>query len=166
LWLVLLIVVVAPAQAMAQNSALLRSLVIPGTGQAHKGHYKKAALFAGAAVLSGVGLVITQVHYNQAVTKFRNERRTYLYYPEQYNNGQIVSVDDINATYREMENAWNDAESRLKWRNTFLVGLLATYALNIVDVLITEPSSVDDTAQRYSVEVDRERVLVTRSIRF
>ena len=154
-----------PSQVVAVDSALWRSLIIPGAGQAHRGHYKKAALFAGVAIGTGVGLVVSHVHYNQAVDTYRAERRAYLFYPQQYQSGTIVSIDDINATYSAMQNAFEAADSRLTWRNVFLTSLISVYVLNLVDILMTDPNTVD-TDPRYSFETDGHRVLLTRSFRF
>jgi hypothetical protein len=161
---VLLLAVVVPAQSYAQDSALLRSLVFPGAGQAHKGHYKKAALLAGVAVVSAAGVVVSGVHYNQAVDRYHAEKRTYLHYQNELDAGAIVSVDDMNSTYDSMQKAFDQADSRLTWRNTFITALVATYALNIIDVIWSKPHNED--LARYSVEADSERVLVTTSIRF
>jgi hypothetical protein len=157
--------VLVPAHASADASALLRSLVIPGSGQAHQGNYARAAMFAGAAVASGVGLVVTQVIYNQSVDKYRNQKRLYLSYQTDLDAGKIVSITTIDDTYRSMQGAFNEADYRYKWRNTFLVSFIATYSLNLVDVIISRPHNAD-TALKYRLEADEHRVLLTRSFRF
>jgi hypothetical protein len=160
----LLLAILIPAQSYAQGSATVRSLIFPGAGQAHKGHYKKAALFAGLAIVSAAGAVVSGVHYNQAVDRYHSEKRTYLHYQNELDAGTIVSVDDMNSTYDSMQRAFDQADSRLVWRNTFLTALVTTYALNLVDVILSKPHEVDTA--RYSVEADDERVLVTARIRF
>lgn len=162
---VLAVVVLMPGRALAEKSALLRSLVIPGGGQVQQGHYARAAIFAGAAVISGVGLLVSSIHYNQSVNKYRQEKRVYLAYKNQLAAGQIVSIDQVNRTFNNMQSAFDQAESRFVWRTTFLVALAATYALNVVDVLVSEPHA-SDLAQRYTIDADRDRVMLARTFRF
>ncbi|UCG51259.1 MAG: hypothetical protein JSW58_13845 [Candidatus Latescibacterota bacterium] len=161
-----LLVLILPAQGFAgEKGALVRSLLIPGLGQAHQGHYTRAAIFAGSAVVSGFGLVVSHIHYNQAVDKYRDRKRTYFSYEDQLESGQIVSFEEINGTYQAMETAWDEAEDRLMWRNVFLGALVATYAVNIVDVLISKPHKLD-SGNRLAIDVNRDRFLVVKTIRF
>ncbi len=154
-----------PVQALALDGAFYRSLAIPGTGQAHQGHMAKAALFAGAAVLSGVGLTVSAVQYTQAVNRFRNEKRALAALLDGLNSGQVASIEEINMRDAAMRAALDDADRRLVWRNTFLISLVSVYTLNIVDVIRNQPHD-PDVALRYSIDANRERVLVTRSFRF
>lgn len=155
--------VLVPGQAVGQTSALWRSLLVPGTGQAHQGNYQKAALFAGAALLSGVGLFLTVVHYNQAVDRYRDSRAAYLDVENRLGQGEVVNIGEINGLFAQTESSWNDAEDRLVWRNVFLVSFIGVYALNIVDVLLSRPHDVE-TAGNFQIDVDRERVLVSRAL--
>ena len=166
--IILLVLAAAPAQVYAQAfdyGSLWRSLLVPGSGQAHQGHYKKAAVFAGATILSAAGVFLTSVQYNQAVDSYDTEKGIYNSYAEDLANGNVVRIDDVNATYNAMSDAWDDAEGRFKWRNGFIVALAATYTLNIVDILISKPHD-PDTAMNYGVDATKERVLVVRSWRF
>lgn len=159
--LVFLLALVLPTQALADNAALYRSLLLPGAGQAHKGHYTKATIFAGATVLSAAGLFLSQIQYNQAADRYNNEKRTYNAYQTQLANDQIVNIEQMNGTYSAMESAWNDAEDRIVWRNVFLTTLIVTYVANVVDVLVTDPYSVDEEsreASRFSIESDGREV--------
>ncbi|MFQ5511887.1 MAG: DUF5683 domain-containing protein [Candidatus Krumholzibacteriia bacterium] len=157
--------VLLPAQALAVDGAVLRSLVIPGTGQAHQGHLTKAAVFAGVAVVSGVGLLVSGVQYNQSVTRFRNEKRAFAALQDDLNAGQIVSIDEFNTRFASMHAAFDQAHSRVQWRNAFLISLATVYVLNVADVLRNEHHD-RDVALRYSIDASRERVLVARSFRF
>lgn len=155
--LAFLLAVLLPAHAVADNSALYRSLLLPGAGQAHKGHYKKATIFAGVTVLTSMGLLVTQIQYNQAADRYNNEKRVYNAYQKQLQNDQIVNIEDMNTTYSSMQSAWNDADGRIVWRNVFLTTLIATYVVNLVDVLVSDPYDVDAELQkgsRYSIESD------------
>lgn len=157
--------VLLPAQVLAVDGAVYRSLVFPGAGQADQGHLTKAAVFAGAAVISGVGLLVSGVQYNQAVTRFRNEKRAFAALQDELNAGQVVSIDAFNARFASMNQAFATADSRVRWRNAFLISLASVYALNIVDVIRNDAHD-PNVALRYSIDASRERVLLTRSFRF
>jgi len=131
---------VAAPRAQGINSALLRSLLLPGAGQAHEGHYTKAAVFAATGVLSGAGLFISQIHYNRAVEKYESSKSDYLALEDRVRRGELVNYGDIQGTYSAMEKAFDQAETRYKWRNIFLGALIGNYVLNIVDILISEPA--------------------------
>ena len=162
---VLLVVLVVPTQAFGLDSALVRSLLIPGLGQAHQGHYTKASILAGSAVLSGFGLFVAQIHYNEAVTKYRDQKRIYNSYAEALAGGSVITRQEINATYAAMEAEYNSADDRLVWRNAFLVAFVATWTVNIVDVLISKPYEVD-SGEQLSVDVNANGFLVTKTFRF
>ncbi len=161
----ILVALIAPAQALAVDGALYRSLAIPGSGQAHQGHFPKAAVFAGAAIISAVGLTVASIQYNQSIDRFRQEKREFLALQDQLNAGQIVSINELNGRFDAMNDAFAQADSRIKWRKAFLVSLVSVYTLNVVDVLRSKQHD-PNVALRYSVDVDPERVLVTRSFRF
>lgn len=160
-----ILVALLPVQAMAFDSALLRSALLPGAGQAHQGHYKKAALFAGAAIAGWTGLFVTQVHYNQSVDRLDDAVAAQAAIKKRIDAGQLVSIEEIDQNYATMQSAHDEADSRVVWRNSFLIGLTATYVLNVVDILMSTPHDTD-TAMRYTIEADQRRVLVTRSFRF
>jgi hypothetical protein len=166
---VLLLVVLVTSihgQAWAgETGALVRSLLIPGLGQAHQGHYGRASVYAGCAILSGFGLLLAQVHYNAAVDKYNFQRNTYAGYEDQLKNGQVINIGDINTTYADMEAAWREADGRLKWRNGFLFAFFATYTVNLVDVLISKPYKIDSD-ERLAIDINRDRFLVVKTIKF
>jgi hypothetical protein len=145
--------VTASVGPVAADSALVKSLFIPGIGQANKGHYNRAAVFAASAVLSGAGLFLSQIQYNRSVDDYNNHKRVYVGYPEALEGGAIISYSEIQFTYDEMTRAYNTADDRIVWRDTFLVALIATYAFNIIDVIrlkedtgeVTDPVSVQMT---------------------
>jgi hypothetical protein len=166
---VFLLALLLPAQALADSGAIVRSALIPGTGQAHKGHYRKAAIFVGATILSGASLFLTQIQYNQAADRYQDEKRIYLAYEDQLAAGQIINIEDMNATYAAMESGWNDSEDRIAWRNAFLVALSVTYVWNLIDVIVTEPHKVDPDERevsRYSIQSDGRQVRFTANFGF
>lgn len=154
-----------PGMALAKTSAVIRSLLLPGTGQAHEGHYTKAAVFSGAAIISGAGLFVSQVQYNRAVDDFNSAQDQYNTQLADWQNGGVLSSTLLNTDYAAMQNASDEADTRLKWRNFFLGTLVATYTLNLIDVLVSKPHD-PETAMRYTVEANPKRVLLIRSFRF
>jgi hypothetical protein len=164
-WVVTTVTLLLPAQALAVDSALIRSLLIPGLGQAQKGQYTRAAVYAGTAVLSGFSLLLSHVYYNEAVDKYEAQRSIYLSYGDSLSAGSVVSIEEIRSTYEQMNSEYNSAENRLKWRNTFLIAFAATYAVNIVDVLISKPYD-PDKAPPLSFEAGPGSFRVTKTFRF
>lgn len=159
----------AAGPVLADTPSVARSALVPGTGQAHEGHYAKAAIFAGAAVVTGVGLFLSQVHYNQAVTRYNDLRDLYLSYPDQLEGGEIISYREIQQTYADMNEAWDTSDDRKTWRNVFLVAFLATYTVNLVDVILSEPETgerIDDAAGMISFEMGDNDVMVYTSFNF
>jgi len=154
----------APAAA-GEAPSIWRSILLPGAGQAHQGHYTKAAIFSSAAVISAVGLMVSQINYDRAVERYDDQKATYLGYPSSLDNGDVVRYEDITGTYAEMTDAWNSAEDRATWRDVFLGALVVTYAANLVDVILSQP----DTGERsvpVSLEVSADRVMLVREFRF
>jgi hypothetical protein len=160
-----LVALAVPIGASAMESALVRSLLIPGLGQAHKGHYARAAIYAGSAVLSGFGLLVAQVYYNEAVDKYDAQRGIYASYGETLANGGVVSIIDMQTTYETMQSEYDSAEDRLFWRNAFLTAFVATYAINVIDVLISK-SWEAEPAPAVSLEVRPGGFRVTKAFRF
>lgn len=153
-------------QAFAgETNALVRSLLIPGLGQAHQGHYKRASVYASCAIISGFGLLLSQIHYNVSVDKYNFQKDTYQGYEDALRSGQVINITEIDQTYAEMTAAWNEAEDRLVWRNVFLLTFVATYAVNLVDVLISKPYKLDPE-ERLAIDVNRDRFLVVKTIKF
>ncbi len=159
------VLLVLPAQAFAVDSALVRSLIVPGLGQAQQGHYTRSAVFAGAAVVTGVGVFLSQIYYREAVNKLYADKHTYAAYEETLENDGIVSIDDMEATYESMEANFDSAENRLVWRNAFLIGFAATYAINLVDVLVSKPYDAERET-RLSVEMSPAGFKVAKTFRF
>lgn len=164
-WIAAVLLLAFPARAMAVDSAFIRSLLIPGSGQASQGHYTRAAVYAGAAVISGFGLLLGQVYYNESVDKYNEQKRIYASYQDTLDRGGIVSIEDIDDTYQRMQAEHSTADSRLAWRNGFLIAFVATYAINLVDVLISKPYDVDQT-KRLSVEPTPGGVRIVKTFGF
>jgi hypothetical protein len=161
---VFVISLAAPASAA---DSLILSILLPGLGQAQDGHYTKASLFGTAALLSWTGLFATQINYARTVDRYENQKRNYLAYQDQLDNGQTVYIGDINDTYTAMTNAYNQAEDDEKWRNVFIGALVVTYGLNIVDILMTgEDTGEVERAPQTSLEWRGDGLRLVRTIRF
>lgn len=154
--------------AFAFDGAVVRSLLLPGSGQAEKGNYARAAMFASAAIISGAGLLASQLQYNRAVETYNDAKRVYLHYPTTAQN-QVVSQSEIDATYDAMQTAFDQADSRVVWRNAFLTAFIATYALNVVDVIISKRNTGEiesPTTTGMSVEMRGTDVMLVKSFSF
>jgi len=99
------------------------------------------------------------------VDKLDEQKRIYASYEETLSEGGVVSIVDLETTYEEMEAAHNSADERLVWRNAFLIGFAATYAANLIDVLISKPYD-GESDQRLSVEMSPAGLRVTKTFRF
>jgi hypothetical protein len=156
--------------ALAQGESTARSILLPGSGQAQQGHYGKAAIFAGAAVVTGVGWFLSQVHYNQSVTRFNALRDLYVGYPDQLASGTVVPYSSIENTYQDMNEAYDTSETRQTWRNVFMVSFLVVYTVNLVDVLMSEPETGERTPEEstggISLEMQGDNVFVYKSFGF
>ena len=162
---VLFILFLTIAQPVLADDALLRSMLLPGAGQVHRGTYGKATLFAGAAVISGVGLFISQIHYNRSAERYNDFKRTYLEYESRLSRGEIIQYTEITSTYNRMQSNLDDAKSRYAWRNTFLVSLIGCYTLNLIDVLVSGRSA-EEQEIGLSIEPTQDGVRIVRSVRF
>jgi hypothetical protein len=152
----------------AAADSLLLSLLLPGLGQAQEGHYTKASLFGTAALVSWGGLFATQVNYARAVERYEDQKRIYLGYQTQLDRGETVYIGDVNETYATMDAAYEEADDKEKWRNLFIGTLIATYALNVVDILMTEEDTgeVKQKDAETSLEWNRDGFRLVRTIRF
>jgi hypothetical protein len=153
--------------ASAFDSAIVRSILLPGAGQAQQGHYTRAAVFAAAAIASGAGLFATQIHYDRAVESFDDLKDLYTSYPGRLESGEVISEAEINDTYAALLDAEDDADSRLAWRNAFLGALIATYTINLIDVIMSDPDTGElSNASGLSVEMRGTDVRVVKSFSF
>jgi hypothetical protein len=155
-----------------EKESIVRSALVPGTGQAHEGHYTKAAIFAGAAVVTGVGLFLSQVHYNEAVMRYNDLAGIYNSYPSELGAGTVIPYSDINQTYSDMQTAWDKSEDRKVWRNVFLGAFLVTYTLNLIDILMVDretgelPEDTGTATGMIGFQLSDEEVMVYKSFDF
>jgi hypothetical protein len=152
-------------QPVLADDALLRSLLLPGAGQVNRGNYGRATLFASAAVVTGVGLFISQIHYDRSAERYNDFKRTYLSYKERLASGEVIRYSEITSTYDNMQSNLESAKDRYAWRNTFLVSLIGCYTLNLVDILISGRSP-EEQEIGLSIEPAPDGLRIVRSVRF
>ena len=164
------LVVVLASPVLAEGESTARSILLPGSGQAQEGHYGKAAIFAGAAIVTGVGWFLSQVHYNQAVTRYNDLRDIYTGYPSELQSGIVIPGSSIQQTYDDMTEAWNTSEDRQTWRNVFMVSFLVVYTVNLVDILRSDPDTgerlPDESAGSLGIEMRGHDVRVFKAFSF
>ncbi len=158
--------VLSLASPAAAADSLLLSLLLPGLGQAQDGHYAKASVFGSAALISWTGLFATQINYSRTVDRYEDQKRIYNRYQGQLDDGEVVSIDQINDTYTQMSDAYDQAQDDEKWRNFFIGALVVTYAANVVDILMTKPDTGEVQPQPVSLEWHGNEFRVVRTIRF
>jgi len=163
-WLVLAALFV-PVQALAIDSAFVRSLFIPGLGQAQQGHYTRASILAGAAVVSGFGSIVSHIYYDEAVDKYDSTVGRYESLGRTLAEGGVVSIGELESTYAEMQSLHQSADDRLVWRNVFLSALAATYAINLVDVLLSRPDE-NEAQTMLRLELGPQYIRVTKGFDF
>jgi hypothetical protein len=159
------VLLTASSPARAANSILLSAL-LPGLGQAQQGHYTKATIFGTAAIASWIGVFASQINYSRSVDKYEDEKRTYLAYQNQLDNGTVVKSSDIDATYQAMSDAFNNADDEEKWRNMFVGALVVTYGLNIVDIILSRPDTGEVKEPATSMEIQKDGFRVVRTFSF
>jgi hypothetical protein len=159
------VLLTATSPARAANSILLSAL-LPGLGQAQQGHYTKATIFGTAAIASWIGVFATQINYSRSVDKYEDQKRQYLAYSDQLENGTVVKQSDIDATYREMSAAFNSADDQQKVRNIFVGALVVTYGLNLVDIILSRPDTGEVKEPATSMEIQKDGFRVVRTFSF
>ena len=159
------VLLTASSPAMAANSILLSAL-LPGLGQSQEGHYTKATIFGTAAIVSWIGVFASQINYSRSVDKYNDEKRTYLAYQDQIDNGTVVKASDVDATYKSMSEAFNTADDEEKWRNMFVGALVVTYGLNLVDIILSRPDTGEVKEPATSMEIQKDGFRVVRTFSF
>ena len=154
------------ATPAAADSSLIWALLLPGVGQAQDGHYAKASIFGTAALISWTGFFATQINYSNTVTRYENQKRIYNSYLDQLADGGTVYVGDLNDTYSAMNDAYSQAEDEEQWRNIFVGALVVTYAVNVIDILMSDKESGEVKPEPVSLEWRGDSLRLVRTIRF
>lgn len=160
---VLMLSIAVPASA----DSLILPILLPGLGQAQNGHYGKASVLGTAAFVSWIGLFATQINYSRTVERYESEKRNYLAYQDQLDSGEPVYIGDINETYTNMSDAYEQAEDDEKWRNVFIGALVVTYGINLIDLLMADEDTGEvERAPETSLEWRGDGLRLVRTIRF
>lgn len=160
---VLILSIAVPASA----DSLILPILLPGVGQAQNGHYGRASVLGTAAFVSWIGLFTTQINYSRTVDRYEAEKRIYLAYQDQLDNGDPVYIGDIDATYTNMSDAYEQAEDDEKWRNMFIGALVVTYGINLIDLLMADEETGEvERAADTSLEWRGDGMRLVRTIRF
>lgn len=160
---VLILSIAVPASA----DSLILPILLPGLGQAQNGHYGKASVLGTAAFVSWIGLFATQINYSRTVDRYEAEKRNYLAYEDQLENGDPVYIGDIDATYASMSDAYEQAEDDEKWRNMFVGALVVTYGINLLDLLLADEDTGEvERAPDTSLEWRGDGMRLVRTFRF
>lgn len=139
------------------GSAIFRSSLLPGSGQRYQNRSTMGFLYSGAFIGSVGALVKMQLDYSDRVSNYNS-------YADKYINEKNPSLIPLRkATMLSAEKSKTNAE---ELRNYAALGVIGVYLLNLLDVVIFEPTYNDDI----SISLDRQRStsepLITASIRF
>ena len=110
---------------IAKSSALLRSAIIPGTGQIYSGHkIKGAGILLGEAAAGYLAYHFIRSH-SSAVDEYHEARRAYK---------AAVYLEEMNSTRTEMDDKYDECAELKLVRNVILGFSAAIYLYNIVDI--------------------------------
>ena len=138
-----------------KGSALIRSLFVPGWGQAYQGKTTRSWIYGVAFFSSAAVTIYFKNDYNQAVSDYNLLQEDY---------DSAVDPNDIDQLFREMETAYADAEKLKSLQNTFLLAAGAIWLLNIVDVLVLPPAWEKNISM--SATMDGQNIHAGLSIHF
>ncbi len=148
-WLLLITFCLAAVPVLAssdtgspgRNSALLKSVLLPGLGQIEQGRTGRGALWAGTAVTLGLATFNAHIQYHSAAKDFNNASALY--------RTAIADQDgdEALAQFIKMESHGTLAEDRYDTRRMLEIGLVLVWAGNLVDTwLFAGDGSGDDRA--------------------
>jgi hypothetical protein len=99
--------------------------------------------------------------------RYNDLRDIYLGYPAMLDGGTTVFYSEITGTYDDMQSAWDKSEDRKTWRNVFLGAFIATYALNLVDVILNKPETGErPEAATVGIQMDEHNIRVFKTFDF
>lgn len=120
----------------SRTRAVLRSLFVPGWGQAYAGEPTKGKLFFGVEVLALSGLVWTNELYQDDVDDFDEAARRYR---------NATHLEDLPDLRSALDRAGREADRSYDRRRILTTAAVGVYALSILDALVLAPTS--NTAQ-------------------
>ena len=165
----LLAVMATPGQADRGVGYYVPSLLLPGYGQSKDGHYSKAAVFAGVSVAGWIGLFATQINYNRSVDQFDLAVAQQQQFSDDLAAGVPVLSSDIDMNYVQILESSDTADRRYTQRNVFAGALFLVYAINALDIILSEPDTGEmpsDEEPAVMLDVTPDRVMVVKTFRF
>ena len=149
---VLTLVLLAPSAARG-GDGLIYSVIYPGWGQVRSEQYGRGILFAGAELVSLLGLFVSDIQYDRAVDDYSAARDSYL---------GADYIGDAEYYYARMNEKWDDAERLHGYRNAFLGAAVGIWVINIIDMAI----SGDDEPPDISMRVSGGTVYISKAFAF
>jgi hypothetical protein len=113
-----------------RHKALLRSLLIPGWGQAYAGKKGKATAFFLTEAAALIGLWFINQEYQDRVDDWESAKEAYL--NESYQ-------ENIPARRRELERRLNRVNDVYDWQRGFNIAAIGIAAWNVFDILFVTP---------------------------
>ncbi len=136
----LILVVLAPSAAFG-GDGVIYSAIYPGWGQIRSEQYGRGILFAGAELVSLVGLFVSDIQYSRAVDDYDAARISYL---------EADYIGDAVYYYDRMNDKWDDAERLHGYRNAFLGAAVGIWVINIIDMAIGDDEDTPDLSMSIS----------------
>ena len=147
-----IVILLAPSAAIS-GEGIVYSVIYPGWGQIRSEQYGRGILFAGAELVSLVGLFVRDIQYNRAVDDYNAARTSYL---------GAEYIGDAVYHYDRMNEKWDDAERLHNYRNAFLGAAIGIWAINIIDMAIGDDKDTPDL----SLSVSGGTVFVSKVFAF
>ena len=148
----LVFIVLAPSAAFG-GKGVIYSVIYPGWGQIRSEQYGRGILFAGAELVSLVGLFVSDLQYSRAVDDYNDARASYL---------GADYIGDADYYYDRMNERWDDAERLNNYRNAFLGAAVGIWVINIIDMAIGDYKDTPDL----SLSVSGGTVRVSKGFAF
>ena len=117
-----------------RNTALLRSLLVPGLGQRYKGQKTKGTVLTATAILSAAGYLV--FNGQTALDDYNQARRNYL-------DVRGDNADDYSEAFKTWQQEADDVNSAISKTKTFLFLTLGVWAYNAVDSFMGFPLTVE-----------------------
>ncbi len=148
-----LIAILLVPSVVFSGEGIVYSVIYPGWGQIRSEQYGRGILFAGAELVSLIGLMVSDIQYSRAAEDYNDARTSYL---------GADYIGDAVHYYDLMNEKWDDAERLNNYRNVFLGAAIGIWAINIIDMAIGD----DKEAPDLSLSVSGGTVFVSKGFAF
>jgi hypothetical protein len=112
------------------GKAFIRSLVLPGWGQAYRGSRTKGLLIFAGTIAAGATFAVFDTDYQSTLDDYDAARSRY---------ERAVRLEDLDDRWAEVVRASNRADDKWDRRKIALGALGGIYAFNLLDVLFLGP---------------------------